>query len=470
MHEVVLTIQSPAGADRLPMTGDRLTIGRGDSVDLSISDPGLSRLHLSVHRQGDNIWVIDEDSTNGSQVNGLPIPASGAALSDGDKISIGDSTTLWVAITGSDAESAAARGTGLASISFLPLAAGILLALMVLVGGGVLAARIFRDAPANRNSDRNKGVTAADGRGENGDSGSVDSEDVSLRNPSNSNSGSGAIVREAPLPENSNSSTSLNSQGGGTGPQARQDRKLYLQMTPEERNEFIYRRARDISKMMSNREYVFTDDVLPYIKKYVDGYAGRVDNNSQRFWGEDLNYVFVRAKGYAPDIIRAFNQYGVRPIVGLYIVMIETEYHNIPSENFAGAAGLFQFIGPTARGYGVDPSARTDVKKMAPAAAHYMSDRVIEFGNDPMSVALAIAGYNRSTTSVMRDLHDVASKGERSFWTLVANSEKLDHFFQNENIKYVPKFFAAAIVGETPWAFGLQMQRPLSTYAEGADK
>jgi hypothetical protein len=96
-----------------------------------------------------------------------------------------------------------------------------------------------------------------------------------------------------------------------------------------------------------------------------------------------------------------------------------------------------------------------------------MADRIAEFGPDSMSVALGIAGYNRSPDSVRRDLRDVlnSENRERSFWTLVANSNKLDHYFQGENIKYVPKFFAAAIVGETPWAFGIQMQ-PLSTYTE----
>jgi len=46
----------------------------------------------------------------------------------------------------------------------------------------------------------------------------------------------------------------------------------------------------------------------------------------------------------------------------------------------------------------------------------------------------------------------------------VTNSDKLDHWFQGENIKYVPKYFAAAIVGETPWAFGLNMKQALSTF------
>ncbi|HEU4388844.1 MAG TPA: transglycosylase SLT domain-containing protein, partial [Blastocatellia bacterium] len=209
------------------------------------------------------------------------------------------------------------------------------------------------------------------------------------------------------------------------------------------------------------------DDVLQYIKRYVDGYASRAGNRSTRLWGEDLDSVFHRAQGYAPIIIRSFNARGVPPAVGLYIVMIETEYHNIRSENSAGAAGLFQFIGPTARGYGVDPADRTDVDKMAPAAARYLAERIAEFGPDSMSVALAIAGYNRSPDSVRRDLQEVlnSENKERSFWTLVANSDKLDHWFQNENVKYVPKFFAAAIVGENPWAFGLSMN-PLSTYSQ----
>ena len=242
-------------------------------------------------------------------------------------------------------------------------------------------------------------------------------------------------------------------------------RKLYIRMNEDEQNEFIYSQARNISRMMSNREYVFTDDVLPYIKKYVDGYARRVGNRSTAIWGEDLTSLFSRARRLAPDIIREFNARGVPKVVGLYIPMIESEYRECLTSP-VGAKGLFQFMAATARGYGVDPDDRCDVKKMAPAAAKYIKDRIAEFGSDAMSVALGIAGYNRSPDSVRRDLNDVINgkNKERSFWTLVANSDKLDRFFQNENIKYVPKFFAAAIVGENPWAFGLEMN-PLSTYA-----
>lgn len=244
--------------------------------------------------------------------------------------------------------------------------------------------------------------------------------------------------------------------------------KPYLQMSEEEKYDFIEQRARHVSEMISNGTYEFNEASLHYIKEYVDAYARRVGNRSHATWGEDLNFVFARAQRYAPTIIRAFNERRVPAALGLYIVAVETEYNNIPRENFAGAAGLFQFIGSTAESYGVPRNERTNIDKMAPAAANYIADRIAEFGTDPMSVVLGIAGYNRNPDSVRNDLSSVMNSAnkERSFWTLVANSNKLDRYFQGENIKYVPKFFAAAIVGETPWAFRLDMKQALSTYTE----
>jgi hypothetical protein len=243
--------------------------------------------------------------------------------------------------------------------------------------------------------------------------------------------------------------------------------KQYRQMTEAEKDAFIRDRAREISRKMSNSYYEFTPEVIPIIKQYVNGFASRVGNNQTRLWGEDTRFMFDRATKYAPYISHAFNEKGVPPVVGLYLVVVETEYHNIKTNNFAGAAGLFQFLAGTAEAYGVPGSERTNIEKMAPAAAAYLSDRISEFGVDSMSVALGIAGYNRSPDSVRRDLQDVmnSQNKERSFWTLVANSTKLDHYFQGENIKYVPKYFGAAIVGENPQVFGLEIQ-PLSTYIE----
>ncbi|HEX8558014.1 MAG TPA: FHA domain-containing protein [Pyrinomonadaceae bacterium] len=463
--EITLIIHSGGGVRELRAAGDRLVIGRGEggvqtSGRLLLEDPGLDARHLSINRDGDRVWVLDENSSGGTLLNGRPVPPRGAPLADGDQIFAGEQTTIVVRISGGAAplksatraphEDAAARPISARAIALPVLCALALCVVAVaLFGWRGSGGRL----PADTRKTRRDDPPAVEARGE--DAGPADAgREPQPRPPAEGDAPAGQEAR-----------------GGGADDAAApaQGRaKLYLQMSDEERLRFLEERAQHVSTLMGNRAYVFNDEVLLYIKQYVDVYARRVGNNSRRMWGEDLRFVFERARTrYAPHIIRAFNERGVPPVVGLYIAMIETEYHNISGENFAGAAGLFQFIAPTARLYGVDPSDRTDIEKMAPAAARYMAHRISEFGPDSMSVALAIAGYNRSPDSVRRDLRDVlnSQNKERSFWTLVANSDKLDHWFQNENVKYVPKFFAAAIVGENPEAFGLEM-RKLSTYSE----
>jgi tetratricopeptide (TPR) repeat protein len=239
----------------------------------------------------------------------------------------------------------------------------------------------------------------------------------------------------------------------------------YSAMTAEEQLAFIEQRAKHISVMLSGEPGVFNEGALRFIKQFVDIYARRVGNNSKQIWGEDTRFLLARGSQFAPVISAAFRERGVPPVVGLYIAMIETEYHNICSENSAGAAGILPFVPGTARFYGLDPKDRCDVKKSAETAARYMADRTAEFGTGPDSMQLAILSYSRAPGSVMRDIRTLARKpaAERNVWFLIDNAGELDAFFQNEAVKYVPRFFAAAIVGETPQAFGIQTA-PLSTY------
>jgi hypothetical protein len=446
MMEVMLTIQSPEGTRKLPLAAGHLSIGRGDMADLRINDSGLSRLHASLHREGDRVWVLDEDSSNGTIVNGKIVTDSGAALDDGDKITIGDYTTIWINV--SRASVAAATSDTRNGMNRLPPAA--LAALMVaIILIGLFTLSLFKMRGVNPSNTNQPGRYKVNDQAT-GDAGA------------SADTNSQVAIDAANRIDNADHSRNATIQSGV--------RKLYLQMSEAEQLEFTYERARHISMMMGNREYQFTGDVLPHIRKYLGAYARRVGNGSSQLWGEDLNLLFNRARRLAPVIIRAFNSQGVPVVVGLYIPLIESEYREC-LESPVGAKGLFQFMPETARGYGVDPAERCNPQKMAPAAARYMKHRIAEFGTDAMSVALGIAGYNRSPDSVRRDLADVlnSENKERSFWTLVANSNKLDRYFQNENVKYVPKFLAAAIVGETPWAFGLQMN-PLSTYTEAGNE
>ena len=57
---------------RLPTDGDRLTIGRGEGVDLPLDwDERVSRVHAELERVGDS-WALADDglSRNGTFVNG----------------------------------------------------------------------------------------------------------------------------------------------------------------------------------------------------------------------------------------------------------------------------------------------------------------------------------------------------------------------------------------------------------------
>ena len=485
MTDITLQLNSPGGARRsVPLAGESLTLGRAPGGALAVSgEAELTRRLATFCRSGDRAWVVACSHADTPHVNGRPVPPEGRVLADGDELQIGGETLVRVhfgrpappppAPTPAAANAAPPPQTSSSTSPLVFLLPVLALALVLLVGLG-----LYKFSA----SGRGETATAADASL----SGSSSSSDDETLAPSGDEADAGPS-----LPDDSSSSSSSSSLSAPVAPsgeaavltqEAAQPPpdplpapppgsvKLYQKMSDEEKREFIRQRARRVSVMMGRRPYAIPPDAIDEIKYWLDAFAGRVGNNRKGLWGGDTRFILARARSHAPTITRAFKEHNVPPVIGLYIPFIETEYTNISSENFAGAAGLFQFIGPTARGYGVDPSERTNVEKMAPAAARYFRDNIMQFGNDSMSVALAIAGYNRNPESVARDLREVLNEKEntakeRTFWTLVANKGKLDRFFQNENKNYVPRFFAAAILGETPWAFGLDLQ-PLSTYTQ----
>lgn len=66
---------------------DRSVIGRLSGSEIEVDDPGASRRHAEIRRQGDRYVVVDLGSTNGTLVNDSPV--SEATLEDGDRITIG---------------------------------------------------------------------------------------------------------------------------------------------------------------------------------------------------------------------------------------------------------------------------------------------------------------------------------------------------------------------------------------------
>ncbi|TRV81355.1 FHA domain-containing protein [Streptomyces sp. 130] len=104
-----LNLPAYSPEQQLALTGGQITIGRrrhstGESPDIDLSvppeDPGVSHQHAVLVQQPDGGWaVVDQNSTNGTTVNGsdepiqpyVPVP-----LQDGDRVHVGAWTTITV--------------------------------------------------------------------------------------------------------------------------------------------------------------------------------------------------------------------------------------------------------------------------------------------------------------------------------------------------------------------------------------
>src|SRR4028118_797364 len=99
MREIVFIYPTFEGSREISMSRDRISFGRGSESEFRFPDDGLSRLHATVYRDGERVWIVDENSTNGSFVNGEKVTGSGTPLSSGDSIKIGHFTNLKVKIS-----------------------------------------------------------------------------------------------------------------------------------------------------------------------------------------------------------------------------------------------------------------------------------------------------------------------------------------------------------------------------------
>ncbi len=71
----------------LPVLADRIVIGRSRECDVRLDDANVSRRHAELRHEGDDYWIVDLGSTNGTELNGKRVQR--ARLSDGDRIMLG---------------------------------------------------------------------------------------------------------------------------------------------------------------------------------------------------------------------------------------------------------------------------------------------------------------------------------------------------------------------------------------------
>ena len=155
----------------------------------------------------------------------------------------------------------------------------------------------------------------------------------------------------------------------------------------------------------------------------------------------------VRSGRYLPMILEVFRQKGL-PEDLVFTVMIESGFNPVAVSQ-AGAKGLWQFMAPTARLYGLRVDGwldeRLDPEKSTVAAANYLRDLYAQFG----SWDLAQAAYNTGDGKIQQVIDRT---GSRDFWAL-----RKSPLLPDETKNFVPAIHAATLIGRQPERYGFSV-------------
>src|SRR6266436_8003751 len=175
------------------------------------------------------------------------------------------------------------------------------------------------------------------------------------------------------------------------------------------------------------------DTVQRFLDQFQTGYRRAV-----------VERWLTRSGRFLSMILEVFKQKGL-PEELVFTAMIESGFDPVAVSR-AGAKGLWQFMAPTARQYGLRVDRwldeRLDPEKSTVAAANYLKDLYTIFG----SWDLAQAAYNAGEMTVQRAIRGA---GTRDFWALIRS-----RVLRDETKDYVPQIHAATLIGQEPERYG----------------
>jgi membrane-bound lytic murein transglycosylase D len=221
--------------------------------------------------------------------------------------------------------------------------------------------------------------------------------------------------------------------------------RTYGEMSAAEKVTFLERETARATALLSEdgKPAPVTPELLLLVKREVDDYVSRVGTADARPWRDSLRAVLDRGEAYGPAIATAFKAEGLPRALGVYVAMVESEYHPC-LESPMGAKGVFQILPKTGERFGLSAEDLCDAEKSASVAARYFKNLRAEFGGSGRGVLLSVLAYNQGERKVRE-----AYAPEADLWRTLAREPN------SEAARYVPRVLAAAIVGENPSAFGL---------------
>jgi hypothetical protein len=208
--------------------------------------------------------------------------------------------------------------------------------------------------------------------------------------------------------------------------------------------DFVTRELHSLMAELGAEVYSIPPDFIERVNHYIEQ-----DQGPER-------PVIARALSHAGDelrTIRGILQEEQLPADLAYIPLVESALAEDPVSP-AGAVGPWQFTETTAKQYGLRVDGQVDERKdlvqSTRASCKYLRDLILDFGAGS-SVMLALAAYDVGTSkvkqAVARTVRDPIK--QRNFWYLYRTKA-----LPLETREYVPKVFAAILIGRNPSHFG----------------
>jgi membrane-bound lytic murein transglycosylase D len=178
--------------------------------------------------------------------------------------------------------------------------------------------------------------------------------------------------------------------------------------------------------------------ITPQVQYFLDLFTGK---------RRELVNLWVSRSGRYLGMIREVLRSRGLPEDLAYTAMIESGFKP-DAVSRVGAKGMWQFMAPTARRYGLRVDGwvdeRYDPEKSTVAAAAYLRDLHAQFGSWP----LAQAAYNAGEVKVLRAIRKT---GSSDFWTLAESK-----YLRRETKDFVPQIHAATVIGRDPDRYGFE--------------
>ncbi len=137
-----------------------------------------------------------------------------------------------------------------------------------------------------------------------------------------------------------------------------------------------------------------------------------------------------------------------------YLPVIESGYHP-GAVSRVGATGLWQLMGPTARSMGLQVNSLVDERRDPFSSTAVALDYLVELNERFGSWFLTLAAYNAGPYRVESILRRRAPDAPLTDDTYI----RIRPYLPSETRDFVPKFLAAATVGQAPEEHGLEVTR-----------